>query len=134
MNLRENYFIKMMRYVKNVYHIDRQIEHITDNRLNPTYKTPQIISLVLVGFLLRIRSFNQLNFLIKAGEFNSIYAYEDRIPKVDAIRNSLKSINLNTLRRINQKIVRKAVRNKVYNEGTIDGGVYRKFGQKNKRI
>ena len=113
--------MKMIKYMKIVYHIDRQIEQITDNRLNPTYKTSQIIYLVLVGFLLRIRSFNQLNFLIKAGEFNSIYAYEDRIPKVDAIRNSLKSINLNTLRRINQKIVRKADRNKVYNEGTIDG-------------
>ncbi len=107
--------------MKNVYHIDRQIEQITDNRLNPTYKTSQIISLILVGFLLRIRSFNQLNFMIKAGEFNSIYARKDRIPKIDAIRNSLKSINLNALRRINQKIVRKAVRNKVYKEGTIDG-------------
>ena len=104
-----------------MYHIDRQIEQIADNRLNPTYKTSQIISLVLVGFLLRIRSFNQLNFLIKAGEFNNIYAYEDQIPKIDVIRSSLKSINLNTLRRINQRVIRKSVRNKVYNEGTIDG-------------
>ncbi len=110
-----------MTYMKNVYHIDRQIEQITDNRLNPTYKTSQIISLILVGFLLRIRSFNQLNFMIKAGEFNNIYARRDKVPKIDAIRSSLKSINLNMLRRINQKIVRKAVRNKVYKEGTIDG-------------
>ena len=50
MNLRENYFAQMMKYMKNVYHIDRQIEQIIDNRLNPTYKTSQIISLVLVGF------------------------------------------------------------------------------------
>ena len=111
----------MMKYVKNVYHIDRQIERIADNRLNPSYKTSQIISLVLVGFLLRIRSFNQLNYLIKSGEFNNIYAYEDRIPKIDAIRSSLKSINLNALRRFNERIIKKAIRNKVYNEGTIDG-------------
>ncbi len=110
-----------MTYMKNVYHIDRQIEQITDSSLKPTYKTPQIISLVLMGFLLRMHSFNQLNFLIKAGEFNEIYSLKGQVSQIDAIRNSLKSINLNMLRRINQKIVRKTVRNKVYKEGTIDG-------------
>ena len=60
--------------MKKVYHLDRQIEQITDNRLNPTYKTSQIISLILVGFLLRMQSFNQLNHMIKSGKFNNIYA------------------------------------------------------------
>ncbi len=66
MNSRDNYFVKLNKYIKNVYHIDRQLEHITDKRLNPTYKTLQIISLVLTSFLLRIQSFNQLNCMIKA--------------------------------------------------------------------
>jgi len=107
--------------VKNVYRIDKQIEHITDNRLNPTYKTTQIISLVLTGFLLRIQSFNQLNFMIKAGEFNSMYSREDKVPKIDAIRSSLKSINLNAIRRINKSIIKKAVRNRALDIGAIDG-------------
>ena len=119
--MRENYFVKLMRYMKNVYHIDRQIEQITDNRLNPTYKTSQIISLVLVGFLLRVRSFNQMNFMIKAGEFTEIYSRKGQVPQIDAIRNSLKSINLDALRQINQRIIKMAVRNKVLGEGTIDG-------------
>jgi len=121
MNLRENYFVKLMKYIKNVYHIDNQIEYITDNRLNPKYKASQIISLVLTGFLLRIQSFNQLNFMIKAGEFSNIYSHKDRIPKIDAIRSSLKSINLNALRQINEKIIKKAIRNKGLGGGTIDG-------------
>ena len=121
MNLRENYFVKLIKYIKNVYHIDRQIEQIVDNRLNPTYKTSQIISLVLTGFLLRIKSFNQLNYMIESGEFNTIYAQVEKVPKVDAIRNSLKSMNLDALRRINEKIIKKSVRNKVIGEGTIDG-------------
>lgn len=121
MNLRENYFIKLVKYAKKVYHLDRQIEHITDNRINPSYKTSNIISLVLIGFLLRIQSFNQLNLMIKSGEFSSFSAFEDKAPKVDAIRNSLKSINLNALHRINEKIIKRAVRNKVLGEGTIDG-------------
>jgi len=121
MNLRENYFVKLMRYVKNVYHIGRQLAQITDYRLNPSYKTSQIISLVLIGFLLRIKSFNQLNYMIKSGEFNNIYAQVEKVPKVDAVRNSLKSINLDALCRINEKIIKKSVRNKVIGEGTIDG-------------
>jgi len=121
MSLRQNYFLKLAKYNKNVYHIDKQIEHITDNRINPTYKTSQIISLVLTGFLLRIRSFNQLNYMIKTGEFNNIFSSGDRIPKIDAIRNSLKSVGLVSLRKMNQSIIKKAVRNKVLYEGTIDG-------------
>ena len=119
--MRENYFIKLMKYIKNVYHMDKQIECVTDNRLNPTYKTSQIISLVLTGFLLRVRSFNQLNFMIKAGEFNEIYSRKGHVPQIDAIRSSLKSVNLDALRQINQRIIKMAVRNKVLGEGTIDG-------------
>jgi predicted transposase YbfD/YdcC len=121
MNLRENYFIKLMKYIKNVYHIDEQIERVTDSRLNPTYKTPQIISLVLTGFLLRIQSFNQLNFMIKAGEFNNMHSRDDNLPKIDAIRNSLKSIDLDALCQINKRIIRKAIRNRALSTGTIDG-------------
>ena len=119
--MKENYFVKLMRYMKKVYHIDRQIEQIADSRLNPTYKTSLTISLVLVGFFLRIKSFNQLNYMIKSGEFNNIYARKNRVPKIDAIRNSLKLINLNALRLINDKIIKQAVRNKALGEGTIDG-------------
>lgn len=53
---RVNYFVKLVKYIKNVCHIDRQIERITDSRVNSTYKKVQIISLVLTGFLLRIQS------------------------------------------------------------------------------
>ena len=119
--MRENYFIKLSKYIKNVYHMDKQIECVTDNRLNPTYKTSQIISLVLIGFLLRIQSLNQLNFMIKAGEFSNMHSQKDGLPKIDAIRSSLKSINLNKLRQINERIVRQAVRNKALDAGTIDG-------------
>ena len=113
--------LKLIKYIKNVYHIDKQIEHIRDNRINPTYKTSQIISLVLTSFFLRIKSFNQLSYMIKTGEFDKMFSHECGIPKIDAIRNSLKSIELVSLRRMLQCIIKKAVRNKVLDEGTIDG-------------
>lgn len=58
--------------------------------------------------------------MIKVGEFNSIFSKEAGIPKIDAIRNSLKSISIEKLRNINQSIIKKAFRNKVLNNGTID--------------
>jgi len=98
-DLRQNYFLKLSKYIKNVYHIDKQIKHITDSRIKPTYKTSQIISLVLTRFLLRIKSFNQLNCMIKTREFNNMFPSIVRTPKIDAIRNSLKTVNLDSCAR-----------------------------------
>ena len=121
MSLRGNYFVKLIKYIKNVYHIERHIKHVTDDRVHPTHKTPQIISLVLTGFLLRKQSYNQLNCMIKSDEFHTLTTSNERVPKIDTIRSSLKTVNLNCLRRINKSIITKVVRNKVLNEDTIDG-------------
>jgi len=51
--LRENYYTKLIKYINKVYHIDKQLEHISDKRVNPKYKTSKVISIVLTGFLLR---------------------------------------------------------------------------------
>ena len=121
MDLRDNYFIKLTKYIKNVYNIDKQIEYTTDKRVNPRYKTQQIISLVLTGFLLRVQSFNRMNYMLKTGEFDNIALSKNGVPRIDAIRNSLKSVDTNILRKINENIIRKSVRNKVLDGGTIDG-------------
>ncbi|NRT91281.1 hypothetical protein [Clostridium beijerinckii] len=63
--MRKNYFAKLVKYMKNVYHIENGINKLTDLRVNPTYDTAQIIKLVLLFFLLRIKSFNELNLMIK---------------------------------------------------------------------
>jgi len=83
-----------MKYIKNVYQIDKQIKNTSDKRVNPTYKTSEIISLVLTEFLLRVQSFNQLNFVINTGQFDNLDSDKDNIPKIDVIRNSLKSVSL----------------------------------------
>ena len=47
--------------MKNVYHIENGLNKLSDGRVNPTYNTAQVIALVLLGFFLRIKSFNELN-------------------------------------------------------------------------
>lgn len=64
--MKSNYFGKLIKYMKNVYKIDEGLRSLTDGRINPTYQTGHVVSLALFGFLLRIRSFNELNNLIKS--------------------------------------------------------------------
>jgi hypothetical protein len=54
--------------MKNVYHIENGLNKLSDERVNPTYNTAQVITLVLLGFLLRVKSFNELNLMIKNNE------------------------------------------------------------------
>lgn len=119
--MRQNYFAKLVRYMKNVYHIDRGLNKLSDGRVNPTYSTGQVIMPVLIGFLLRIRSFNELNFMLKNNEFSKLFPRGTKLPQIDAIRDTLKVMEIDGLKQINQTIVRTAVENKTFQNGTIDG-------------
>jgi len=71
--LRNNYFTKLIKYIKNVYNKHYHINILTDGRVNPSYKTGQVLLPVLFGFLLRIQSFNELNCMLKENEFKKLY-------------------------------------------------------------
>ncbi|TGE31020.1 hypothetical protein [Desulfosporosinus sp. Sb-LF] len=107
--------------MRNVYHVDRRLNKLSDGRVNPTYRTGQVILPVLFGFLLRIKSFNELNLMIKNNEFSKLFPRGTKLPQVDAIRDTLKVIDIDGLKQINLHIVKKAVENKVLENGTIDG-------------
>jgi len=119
--MRKNHFAKLVTYMKNVYHLDRGLNKLSDGRVNPTYSTAQVILPVLLGFLLRIKSFNELNLMIKNNEFSKLVPRGTKLPQIDAIRDTLKVMDIDGLKQINHHIVKKVVENKVYENGTIDG-------------
>ena len=119
--MKKSYFDKLVKYMKNVYHIENGLNKLSDERVNPTYKTAQVITLVLFGFLLRVKSFNELNLMIKNNEFNKLFPRGAKLPQVDAIRDTLKVININGLKQNNKHIIKRAINNKVFKNGTIDG-------------
>ncbi|MDR3599065.1 MAG: hypothetical protein P4L49_01035, partial [Desulfosporosinus sp.] len=119
--MRKNYFAKLVKYMKNVFHVDRGLNKLSDGRVNPTYRTGQVILPVLFGFLLRIKSFNELNFMIKNNDFSKLLPRGTKLAQVDATRDALKVIDINGLSQINQHIIKKSVENKVFVNGTIDG-------------
>ncbi|WP_242947424.1 transposase [Desulfosporosinus lacus] len=59
--------------------------------------------------------------MIKNHEFSKLFPRGTKLPQVDAIRDTLKVMGLDGLKQINQHIVKKAVENKVFENGTIDG-------------
>jgi hypothetical protein len=118
--LRKNYFAKIVNYIKKVFNIERSLNKLKDARKNPTYKTAQAVLPVLIGFLLRVRSFNELNNMIKCDEFKNILPKGMKLPQIDAIRDSLKTIDILPLRGMLEYGIKKARDNKVFVEGTIE--------------
>lgn len=94
-----------------------------DGRVKPTYKANQVILVTLIGFLLRVTSFNELNRYIKAEEFNNIFPSGNRLPQIDTIRNTMKKMDLDGLRMINKSIINKSIRNKIFANGTLEGNI-----------
>ena len=69
-----------MKYMKNVYHINRSIQKLTDGRIYPKYKTAQTIIPLLFGFMLRIKSMNELKCMPEEDEFKNSISREILLP------------------------------------------------------
>lgn len=121
--MRKNYFEKIVKYMKKVYNIENELKKIMDARVKPTYKTDQSLLPVLLGFVVRIRSFNELNQMLMNNEFDKVLKRGSNLPKIDAIRDTLKVADCGQIRGILKNIIVKAKENKVFEKGTIDGYV-----------
>jgi hypothetical protein len=98
----KNYFVKLVNYIKNVYDAEEHMRKLSDGRVKPTYSTGMVILPVLLGFLLRIKSFNELNLMIKNNEFSRIIHRRKKVPKIDTIVRA-KNNNNNSLRQVKKK-------------------------------
>ena len=119
--MRKNYFAKIVKYIKDVYNVEEGLRNLQDERINPTYKTDKIVLPVLFGFILRIRSFNELNYMIKNNEFKNVLPKGCKLPGIDSIRDTLKVIDISGIRNMLKNCIVKTRENKVFDNGTIDG-------------
>lgn len=62
-----------------------------------TYKTDQSLLPILLGFILRIRSFNELSQMLNNNEFDKVLKRGSKLPKIDAIRDTLKGADNQTV-------------------------------------
>ena len=117
----KNYLKKFIKYIKKVYHIEDGLKVLKDGRKNPLYTTAEAVLPVLLGFIMRIQSFNELKYRIRSNDFKNIIFSKMKLPQIDTIRDALKVIDNQGLYKIHNKIIKKAKRNKVFDEGTVDG-------------
>ena len=117
----KNYLKKFLKYVKNVYHIEDALKALIDGRKNPLYTTAEAVLPVLLGFIMRIQSFNELKYKIRSNDFRNIISRKMRLPQIDTIRDTLKVTHNQGLYKMHSTIIKKAKRNKVFDKGNIDG-------------
>lgn len=71
--------------------------------------------------MLKIRSFNQLDDWLKHNDFRRIVPRKMRLPRIDAIRDSLKVIEIADIVALHHSIIRTSIQNKLVRNDTIDG-------------
>jgi len=64
---------------------------------------------------------NELKFRLQEDEFINVFSRRTMLPKIDTIRDTLKVLETQGLKAILHHIVKRAVANKVFDNGTIDG-------------
>ena len=60
---------KFIKYIKKVYHIEDALKVFKDGMKNPLYTTAGPALPVLLGFVIRMQSFNALKYKIKSNDF-----------------------------------------------------------------
>jgi hypothetical protein len=75
--------------MKNIYHIEHGISKLSDGRKNPKYKTSQVIIPLLLGFMLQIKSMNELKLMLYENEFRDVFPRNISLPQIDTIRDAL---------------------------------------------
>lgn len=119
--MNKKYLNQMLTYFSKVYHIDEKIKGLKDKRFNPSIKTSTISLVVLISFMLQIRSFNRLEHWLERNKFKRLMPKKAKLPRIDAVRRSLMEFELDSLNNMYDDIIKTAIKNKILKTGTIGG-------------
>ncbi|WP_027309431.1 transposase [Caloramator sp. ALD01] len=119
--MNKSYLKQMLTYFSKVYHLGEKINTLNKKRFKSPFEISTITFIVLFAFMLQIRSFNKLDHWLKKGKFKKILPKNTKIPRIDAVRRCLSDFDLEGLKNIHRDIIKTAIKNKVFRNGTIDG-------------
>ena len=71
--------------------------------------------------MVSIRSFNKLDDYLENNDFRKLVPKRMKLPRIGAVRESLKTFEKDGLIRVHDEILKKSRENKLYRNGTIDG-------------
>ena len=120
--MNKTYLRQMLTYINKVYHVGEKIKRLKDKRKRQDYKTPIIATIVLIGFMVQVSSFNRIQRWIKRGKrFKNLFPPGAKLPKIDAIRETMKEFELGSLNYMHDDEIKIMYSNKVFRGGTIGG-------------
>jgi len=114
---------KFMDYINKVYSVARYARQIRDGRKRRSIKTSVVAYLLIFAFIFKISSFNEMKYYMEENKqrFKNLFPKGTRLPKIDAVREIVKEMELSDVRSMFDGIIDKTVENKVLRENTING-------------
>ena len=116
----KSYLKQLLTYINKVYDIGEKINTLKDKKVKSPVKISTITFVVLFGFMLQMKSFNRLKHWLKKGKFKKVLPKKTKMPCIDAVRDCLSDFDLDGLKGIYKHIIKTAIKNKVFRNGTID--------------
>jgi hypothetical protein len=116
---------QFLRYTIEVYGIGRILTRVSDTREDPVIQTFPVVTSLLLAAVLRVPSINQLEHLLKTGQFQRLLG--ERLKKrqgkplfsADTIVDVLDSLEIVTLQTALAQIIKKAERTKAFRDDTF---------------
>ena len=112
-----------MDYIHKVYNLGQLVRQIRDKRKRSSIKTHIVAYLLICGFIFQVSSFNRMKYFIEDNKqrFKNLFPKGTRLPKIDALREIVKEMELTDVRAMHERVVDKAIENKVLRTNTING-------------
>ena len=106
-----------------MFGLAHHINKIRDERKKRSIKTGVVGYILVFAFVFQISSFNRLKYFMEENKkrFQNILPKGTRIPKIDAVRDIVKSMELSDVQDLQDSVVSKAIENKILRENTING-------------
>ena len=77
-----NYLKQFIKYSEKVYKIEDSLTQLEDTRRKPSYSTEEVVTPVLLGFIMRIQSFNELKYMLKSNDFQPVIKSKMKSPRI----------------------------------------------------
>jgi hypothetical protein len=114
---------KFIKFANEVYGLAGYAKRIRDNKKRRTIKTGVVVYLLIFSFCLNTSSFHRMRYMLELNRtrFRNLLPKGTRLPKIDAIRETVKAMNMEDVKEMHNGIVDRIVENKVLRENTING-------------
>ena len=114
---------KFFKYITEVYNVNELVHQIRDSKMRRSVNTAVVGYLLIFAFVLQVSSFNRMQYLLDINKkrFLNLFPKGTRLPKIDALRETVIAMKLDDVRKMYDDIIDKAIENKVLRENTING-------------